>query len=52
MARSGRYALIVAAAMFSGGFLGLAGWQVQRLGWKQDLVARVEQRLAAAPEAP
>lgn len=52
MARSGRYALIVAAAMFSGGFLGLAGWQVQRLGWKQDLMARVEQRLAAAPEAP
>ncbi|NML16503.1 SURF1 family protein [Azohydromonas sp. G-1-1-14] len=30
-------------------FLALGLWQVQRLGWKQELIARVEQRLQAAP---
>jgi len=29
--------------------VGLGLWQLQRLGWKQDLMARVEQRLAAPP---
>jgi hypothetical protein len=27
-------------------------WQVQRLGWKLDLIARVDQRVHAAPVAP
>ncbi|MCE4556147.1 SURF1 family protein [Roseateles cellulosilyticus] len=49
MARAGRVALIVATALASVGFLSLAAWQVQRLGWKQDLIARVEQRLRAEP---
>jgi surfeit locus 1 family protein len=31
--------------------LGLAIWQVQRLGWKRDLIARVETRLKAPPVA-
>lgn len=52
MARTARVALIVAAALASMGFLALAAWQVQRLGWKQDLIARVEQRLQAAPVEP
>ncbi|WNJ94019.1 SURF1 family protein [Bosea sp. 685] len=31
------------------GFLALGLWQVQRLGWKQALIARVESRIHAAP---
>ena len=31
--------------------LGLGTWQVQRLMWKNDLMARIETRMAAAPEA-
>jgi surfeit locus 1 family protein len=30
-------------------FAGLAVWQVERLGWKRDLIARVEGRVKAAP---
>ena len=33
------------------GFLGLGTWQVQRRAWKLDLIARVAQRLHAAPTA-
>ncbi|MFP5077307.1 SURF1 family protein [Rhizobium sp. YIM 134829] len=32
--------------------LGLGTWQVQRLGWKLDLIARVDARVAAAPVSP
>ncbi|RZI94708.1 MAG: SURF1 family protein, partial [Rubrivivax sp.] len=52
MARAARIALIAASALASIGFLALAAWQIQRLGWKQDLIARVEQRLEAEPAAP
>ena len=52
MARAARHALIVACVLASIGFLALAAWQVQRLGWKQDLIARVEQRLKAEPVPP
>ena len=31
--------------------LGLGAWQVQRLAWKEALIARLEQRLAADPVA-
>ncbi|MFT4191789.1 MAG: SURF1 family cytochrome oxidase biogenesis protein, partial [Comamonas sp.] len=31
--------------------LALGGWQVQRLGWKRDLMAQVASRLSAAPVA-
>ncbi|MDQ9169618.1 SURF1 family protein [Oxalobacteraceae bacterium R-40] len=35
------------------GFLALGTWQAQRLSWKEALIARVEQRIHAAPvEAP
>ncbi|WP_235567554.1 MULTISPECIES: SURF1 family protein [unclassified Lysobacter] len=40
--------LLVACA----GFLALGGWQVQRMAWKHDLIARVEARLTAPPAAP
>jgi surfeit locus 1 family protein len=33
-------------------FAGLGTWQVIRLQWKLDLIARVEQRVHAAPVAP
>ena len=52
MSRAARVLLIVAAALASLGFLGLAAWQVQRLGWKEDLIARVERQVHAAPVAP
>ena len=29
--------------------LGLGTWQVQRMTWKNDVIARIEQRLSAAP---
>lgn len=32
-------------------FLALGTWQVQRLGWKLELIERVEQRVHAAPSA-
>ncbi|HEU6456484.1 MAG TPA: SURF1 family cytochrome oxidase biogenesis protein, partial [Roseateles sp.] len=44
MARVARVALIVSAALASLGFLALAVWQVQRLSWKLDLIARVERQ--------
>lgn len=52
MNRAARIALIVSAALASLGFLALAGWQFQRLGWKEDLIARVERQVHAAPVAP
>jgi surfeit locus 1 family protein len=33
-------------------FAGLGSWQLHRLQWKLDLIARVEQRVHAAPAAP
>lgn len=37
------------AALLCAAFAALGVWQMQRLGWKQDLVARVERQLKAAP---
>ncbi|AKJ27325.1 SURF1 family protein [Caldimonas brevitalea] len=44
-------ALLVAGALVFAGLLALGVWQLQRLSWKQDLIARVEQRLQAEPVA-
>lgn len=33
-------------------FVGLGVWQLQRLSWKNDLIARVERRLSAPPITP
>ena len=43
--------VIFALCLFSG-FVALGNWQVHRLAWKRDLIARVDQRVHAAPVAP
>lgn len=43
-------ALALGAAMFLG-FMSLGVWQIQRLAWKRDLIARVEARVSA-PAVP
>lgn len=46
-------ALLVSLAVFFAGFVALGTWQVNRLAWKESLIARVEQRVKAVPvEAP
>lgn len=44
------FAASLAAAFI--GFLALGVWQVQRMGWKHQLIARVDARLNATPIAP
>lgn len=46
-----RPAFVVALALFTLVFAGLGVWQVQRRSWKLDLIARVEARIHAPPEA-
>ncbi|RYF82333.1 MAG: hypothetical protein EOO29_07475, partial [Comamonadaceae bacterium] len=41
--------LAVSAALLMVLLLALGTWQVQRLGWKRDLIARVDARVHAAP---
>lgn len=45
-------ALMVAAGIVFAVLASLGIWQLQRLAWKTDLIARVEERLAAAPVPP
>jgi surfeit locus 1 family protein len=40
---------VTAAALACAGFVALGIWQVQRLAWKEALIARVQQHLQAAP---
>lgn len=47
-----RRVLAVAALLLVALFLGLGTWQVVRLQWKLDLIARVESRVHAPPVAP
>lgn len=51
--RSPAALVLIAAAALAGiaGFALLGVWQVQRLGWKRDLIARVEARVHAPPVA-
>lgn len=44
--------LVLAATLLCALFTALGLWQVQRMGWKHDLIARVEARVRAAPVAP
>ena len=45
--------LAIGAAVLFAGFMALGVWQVKRLSWKVDLMARVDQRVHASPvEAP
>lgn len=45
-------AFAVALALAFAAFLALGVWQLQRMGWKHDLIARVQARTQAAPVAP
>lgn len=48
--RRGRLLAMLAALSFAcAAFLALGAWQVERLGWKQDLIARVQRNVEAAP---
>lgn len=53
-ARSRRSPALLAAALallviLGAGFAALGAWQVQRLAWKEDLIARVDRQLQAVP---
>lgn len=47
-----RVALLAGLTVALLGFIALGIWQVERLGWKRDLVQRVESRVHAPPVAP
>ena len=44
-------AAVAVGVLLFAGFAGLGVWQLQRLTWKLDLIARVERRVHAAPAA-
>jgi surfeit locus 1 family protein len=44
-------ALFVAAALMFVGFVSLGVWQVKRLAWKEDLIARIDRQVRAVPQA-
>ncbi|MDK4735265.1 SURF1 family protein [Rhizobium sp. CNPSo 3490] len=46
--RAKRALFAVCLALLAAILFGLGAWQVQRLGWKRDLIARVDQRVHAA----
>ncbi|KIQ04667.1 surfeit locus 1 family protein [Agrobacterium tumefaciens] len=51
--RPAAIAVMVMTVILTGCLLALGTWQVNRLAWKKDLVARVEERAHASPvEAP
>lgn len=47
--RRGVLAAVVFGLVGTGVLVGLGVWQLQRLAWKQALIARLEERLAAEP---
>lgn len=53
--RSGRglpWLVVLACALLCAGFTALGTWQLQRMGWKRDLIARIEARIGAPPAPP
>ena len=46
-----RWALLGFLLVAAVGFVALGVWQVERLGWKRDLIARVDARVHAEPVA-
>ena len=44
--------LLAGAALLCAGFAALGTWQLQRMGWKHALIARIEARVHATPAAP
>ena len=51
-AGKGRIILFVAMLIITAATTALGAWQVQRLIWKRDLIARVDARVHAEPVAP
>ena len=49
--RSGVAAAVIFGLVGTAILVGLGAWQVRRLAWKEDKIASLEQRLAAAPVA-
>lgn len=49
--RTGLIGPIVVGVLGTATLLGLSAWQVQRLAWKETLIAEIEARLAAEPVA-
>lgn len=47
--RRGLAWMLAGAALLTALFAALGVWQVQRMGWKHDLIARVQARVQAAP---
>lgn len=47
-----RFAFAAALGLFALVFAGLGIWQLERRSWKLDLIARVEERIHAAPMPP
>ncbi|WP_442678253.1 SURF1 family protein [Sphingomonas sp. ASY06-1R] len=47
-----RRGLIALCLLLAAGFAALGVWQIERRAWKLDLIARVEARIHAAPQAP
>ena len=53
MRRQGKHlAAVVAAVLAFTGFMALGVWQLERLAWKEALIAAVNARIAASPVAP
>lgn len=50
--RGRRLAALAAGLVLFAGFVGLGAWQLQRLAWKEALIARVDARIHAPPVAP
>jgi surfeit locus 1 family protein len=50
-ARGKKWALLALTLLLAALFTGLGVWQVRRLAWKLDLIARVDRRVHAAPQA-
>lgn len=48
---AGRWLLATLALLAAGGFIALGIWQVERRDWKLDLIARVDTRVHAPPQA-
>lgn len=47
-----RRRLIALCLLLAAGFAALGVWQIERRAWKLDLIARVDARIHAAPQAP
>ncbi|WP_420140052.1 SURF1 family protein [Sphingomonas sp.] len=47
-----RRRLIALCLLLAAGFAALGVWQIERRAWKLDLIARVDARVHAAPQAP